>query len=174
LPVVIGLAGKRGSGKSTIARRLAKEHGFVHASFGDAVRREAVARALSTDTPTLQSLGRALIDEWGWIRFCQAVMDSIPESPRIVIDGIRHADAVKTLRHLVAPSRFELVFVQLAHEMRLERIRDRGRIGDSDAIVDSDPVELEVESLHALAAFEVDGNDDKAAALISRWCQRIS
>lgn len=174
MSVIIGLAGRRGAGKSTIARRLATEHGFDCASFGDIVRQEALARSLPTSTSSLQAVGRTLIDEWGWPRFCQAVLGNIPRTSQGIIDGIRHVAAIESLRGLVAPSRFELVFIHLAEDLRLARIRMRRRVGDDDARVEFDPVEQEVDSLRSLAAFEVDGGDDKAAESIARWCRSIS
>ena len=38
---VIGLAGKAGSGKSTVARHLVKQYGYVEIALADAVKRIA-------------------------------------------------------------------------------------------------------------------------------------
>lgn len=169
--LIVGLTGRRGSGKSTIARRLVEGYGFVRASFGDVVRDEAIARSLSTDMPTLQALGRRLIDEWGWTLFCQKATAGTYDARRVVIDGIRHLGALETLRGLVSPMPLMLVFVRLEESHRFDRLRTRGRAGDVDARVENDPVEQEVDSLRALADFEVDGSDEHAAEAIVRWCQ---
>ena len=167
--VIVGLAGRRGCGKSTIGRRLEQEHGFAFVSFGDVVRREAVARSLPIDTPALQTLGRRLIDEWGWERFCRAVLAGASVPDKVVIEGIRHRLAVEALRGLLAPDHFRLVFIQIAEQQRLVRLRLRGRPGDSDAGTDSDSIEQEVDSLRGLAEFEVSGEDECAADLVAKW-----
>lgn len=169
--LIVGLTGKRGSGKSTIAHQLVEEYGFARASFGDLVRDEAIARSLPTDVATLQTLGRTLIDEWGWTKFCQAAIAGTRDASKVVIDGIRHVGALETIRRLVAPVPLILVFVHLDESRRLMRLRVRGRIGDTDAGVESDPVEQEVDSLRALADFEIDGGDECAAVAIARWFQ---
>jgi adenylate kinase family enzyme len=167
--LLVGLTGKRGSGKSTIARRLAQRYGFACTSFGDVVRREAIARALLSDMPTLQALGQQLINEWGWTRFCQATLAGTHDSSNVVIDGIRHIHALETLRSLVAPAPLMLVYVQLDETHRVARLRARGRAGDTDPRVENDPVEQEVDSLRALASLTVTGSDESSADSIAQW-----
>src|SRR5574341_206680 len=97
-------------------------------SFGDHVRAEA--RRLGLDDSArevLQAVGEALIGA-GWERFCRSVLaqaDWTPGRP-LVIDGVRHVQAVETLRPLVAPAALRLVYLEVPESVRERRLRNRG------------------------------------------------
>lgn len=150
---VIGIAGRRGSGKTTVASSLAA-HGFTPTAFGDVVRREAAMRALACTTPVLQRIGNELIAAWGWPRFCDEVISAAQGASLIVVDGFRHADPVTHFRNQFG-ERFKLVFLDVDEATRVERLRARK---DFDPASDNHPVEREVDELRALADVAVESN----------------
>lgn len=124
---VIGFSGAIASGKTTLARKLAEEEGFVYASFGDFVRYEATKLGYDpSNRELLQDHGSKLIEE-GWERFCLAVLEFAGWVPSrgLVIDGIRHGEAVEALRRIVSPQPFYLVYVLIDEKVRNIRLQQR-------------------------------------------------
>jgi hypothetical protein len=58
----------------------------------------------------------------GWHAFCGAVLDEALWAPgrSVILDGVRHAEALSTLRDLVSPQRVVLVFVDTPDMVRAE------------------------------------------------------
>jgi hypothetical protein len=169
--LVVGLAGRRGSGKSTIAAELQRDFGFARVSFGDYVRGVAKERELPLELASLEALGRALIDELGWARFCRAVLTGTESSPRVVVDGIRHVGARTTMRNLVAPGRFAVAFVQIDEAVRKRRLAARARPGDA---IHGGEMSDDLDQLHREAEIVVDGDRADAARRILSCADRWS
>jgi len=118
--IVVGFAGAIGSGKTAISTAIAEARNLPRVSFGDFVRAEARRRGLDdTSREVLQGLGEVLIVE-GWEAFCAKVLDQAAWQPgqSLVVEGIRHAAAVHTLRAIVAPVPFVLIFLNADEETR--------------------------------------------------------
>jgi dephospho-CoA kinase len=133
-PCVLAFAGPIGSGKSAVSAAVAAELGWPRASFGDCVREEARRRgldALSRDV--LQALGETLIGE-GWDAFCSGVLQNSGWRPgsHLVVDGVRHVEAITTLRKLTAPSSLYLVYLEAPEEARVQRLRARGVVDGAE------------------------------------------
>lgn len=128
---VIGVAGGIGSGKTVFARLLAERLGAAVVSFGDYVRGEAAQRGLDGDRETLQLLGERLIAELGWPVFTAAVLAPWDRQTHLVVEGVRHVDAVSAIGAAVAPHMFRLVFLEADAALRTARIaaRDSGADG---------------------------------------------
>lgn len=166
--IVVGLAGHSGSGKSTTARRLAEQYGFALTSFGDIVRTEAKVRGLGEDISTLQELGQSLIHEWGWERFCETVLSGKSSTQKLIVDGIRHSAAANTLRQLVAPGKFILIFINSDEHVRRQRLALRSNMQDHKSASDDHPVKHGIDELRGQAEIVVDGANDSPAELIAR------
>jgi cytidylate kinase len=125
--VAVGVSGRIGSGKTTLAQALAVRMECGYASFGDYVRSVALARELNvSERKVLQDVGDELIAA-GWLPFCRAMLDhSGYAGGSVVVDGIRHREAVTTLAQIVAPLPFRLLAVYIDSERRDRRLRDRG------------------------------------------------
>ena len=124
-PTVIGFSGRIKSGKTTVSQAVADVLSLPRASFGDFVRAEAQRRGLDGESRSvLQNLGELLIDQ-GWLRFCQDVLATVDWQPgnSLVVDGIRHAAAVRTLSRIVDPLPFVLVHVAVDEEIRQHRFQ---------------------------------------------------
>ena len=71
----------------------------------------------------LQYLGASLIEK-GVDDFCRAVLAHYGwnAGEPLIIDGIRHAEVVESLRKLVAPLELRVVFLDVQDEDRLKRL----------------------------------------------------
>jgi len=78
----------------------------------------------------------------------------------LVIDGIRHVEAIDTLRQLVAPSKLLLVFVDISELEHEARLRQRGLTKDEKLErVETHSTEAQVRAmLPGIADLTVDGN----------------
>ena len=122
--MILGFSGKIKSGKTTVAEAVASELGIARASFGDYVRSVAYERGLDkNDRDTLQNVGESLIQS-GWTQFCTDVLEAANwrGGDSIVVDGIRHEQAIVTIKEITTPQPFRLVHVEVADELRLERL----------------------------------------------------
>jgi hypothetical protein len=118
-PMVLVFAGRLASGKSTLSAGVAGALGWPYVSFGEYVRQVARSRGLDWSRHVLQELGAALIGQ-DCEGFCRAVLgqtDWDPGQP-LVIDGLRHVEAVDVLRQLVAPSTLLLIFITVNEPAR--------------------------------------------------------
>ena len=140
-PLVVGFAGRIGSGKSTISAEVAKTLGWPRASFGDYVRTIARNAGLEESREVLQEIGSSLIER-GVDDFCRAVLaqSGWNAGEPLVIDGIRHAEVITALRKLVAPLEMRVVYLDVKDEKRLDNLRKR-----EDAV----PETLELVEAHA-------------------------
>lgn len=124
LSVAVGFSGKIKSGKTTISQRVADQFGTKRASFGDFVRSICLSKQLNVASrDVLQAVGEATINEQGWPKFCASLLefsDWEPNNP-IVIDGIRHTEALHHLRVLLAPLQLVLVYVDVSQAIQDDR-----------------------------------------------------
>jgi dephospho-CoA kinase len=170
--VILGFAGAIGSGKSTISSAVADTCGLSRVSFGDYVREQTKERGLdATAREALQAVGESLISE-GWVPFCKSVLATArwTRNQSLVIDGIRHVEAVETLRMLVAPTPFRLIFLLTNEEIRHARLLERGIVyGEKQRQVEAHPTERELPTLLASVAdycIHADGTKDEVIARI--------
>lgn len=120
--IVVGFAGKIGSGKTTLSSRVAESLGWPYASFGAYVRAVAHQRGLDESREVLQEIGASLVKDPE--TFCREILDQAawrPGSP-LIIDGVRHVEVVEALRRLVAPSSLRIVFIQVTDKARVSRL----------------------------------------------------
>ena len=153
--VVIGLSGQLGSGKSTIARGLARAMHCDSASFGEYVRWLARRGEYYVDRQTLQYLGQDELDSRGAEQFCIDMLgQQVPNfgpGNRLVIDGVRHLAIARALRALLRPSEFFLIYMSVDNRVRFNRITMREISGgDGESLrklveeLDLHPTEVEV------------------------------
>lgn len=120
---VLALAGAPASGKTTVARAVAKRTGGRRVGFGDLIRAEAAGRGDALDRGALQRIGQRLLEELGPEAFCLAALrcaGATLEDRRVVWDGLRHVRVHAALCSLYdLPVR--LVYLQPPTEPRRER-----------------------------------------------------
>jgi dephospho-CoA kinase len=127
--VVVALSGRTKSGKSTVAEAFAERLGWPNASFGNFVRSEAASRGIGETREELQDLGEALIEDLGWEEFCLRTLrhgeldgNSVP----CIVDGVRHVNALTTLRKIFQPIPVHLVHLEVPDELRDTRLAADG------------------------------------------------
>ena len=126
-PIVLSFAGSIASGKSTLSIEAASSLGWSRISFGDYVRTVARRQGLGESRKVLQAVGASLINQ-GMEQFCRSVLAQVnwEFGQPLVVDGIRHAEAIDTLRRLVAPLELVLVFIAANELTREARLIHRG------------------------------------------------
>jgi len=161
----LGLAGRIGSGKTSLSAELSVRLDCPRASFGDFVRTVAEQRGLDAGSrDVLQALGDELIAE-GWEPFCRGVLALAGyESGAVVIDGIRHHEAAATLRRILSPVQLYVVGVSSPDEDRLLRLADRGLTLDEVRRADLHSNEGEVLGVLGMADVVVDRRSSPAEA----------
>lgn len=171
---MVGLAGKLGSGKSSVGHRLADALNAPLASFGAYVRSIADERALVHSREVLQALGEELLRTLGPLTFASQVVDSSGwkgQGP-LVVEGIRHVDIVSALREGNRETPFLLVYLEVPEELRLSRLEARDRLSPSQvAVYESHSTESDVVSrLRQIADLVVEAGadvDTTVAAVLS-------
>lgn len=122
---IIGLVGRQGSGKGTIAKLLQKEYGAklfrFSAILGDVLSRIAVEKTREN----LIALSEALRKTFGEDVLAYAIERDAATSDAdvVVIDGIRRVEDIAALEPL---PQFKLIFVDAPAKLRYERMRGRG------------------------------------------------
>jgi cytidylate kinase len=158
--LVVCFAGKIGSGKSSVSRRLGEGLAWPRAAFGDYLRAEICRLGGDPDSrEQLQDLGQRLVEEDS-SQFCSAVMTSSGFAPGgdLLLDGIRHVEIQRIVAELARPSQTKLIYLAASEDERLRRVA--GRVDGAGDFVRASThrVETELEtSLPKIADILIDG-----------------
>jgi dephospho-CoA kinase len=123
-PLVIGLAGPNAAGKGEVARLL-QERGYAYHSLSDVVREESLRRGLTTEREDLISVGRDMRRRGGTGVLAEWILERL--TPPCIVDSVRNPGEVEVLKGVEG---FHLLGVDASPEVRLRRLRERGRPGD--------------------------------------------
>lgn len=152
---IICISGEIASGKTTLAKALAEHlENTVVRSFGDVVRRRARNDGKPLDRATLQALGLFLVAA-GWPSFVDALLEDLP--PRIevlVVEGIRHREAVDEIARRNLSDKLLTVYLQVDQPVHSARQRGRGESLRSR----KHPVESSLGEVQATADLVIDGS----------------
>lgn len=155
----IALSGRSGSGKTTVAEYLVKEHGYIRCSTGVACR-ELCKRLFGTESKTiLNKVTDALkaVDPDVWLR---AALSSLEEARPAVFDSMRFATDYAFLQH----RGFALWRIEAPLAIRLIRMGERGQIVSPED--DKHPAEIELDG-HRFDQL-VDNSEEGLDALYQR------
>lgn len=176
-PVTLAFAGRIKSGKSTISQAVSTKLGWKRASFGDYVRKQAALRGIDQSRESLQGLGAKLVDE-GWEKFCLQVLKQADwkKGDSITVDGVRHMQALETLRKITLPAETLLVFVKTDERTWRERLNKEGIGTENLKSFESHSTEKEVAALSRVADFVVEGGQSPGQTVdsIIKWIGKIT
>lgn len=154
-------AGRFGSGKTTLARATAVTLHGGYAGFGATIKRIAIERSLGITRDNLQTLGEELVRD-APEELCRRVLaEREPHnSERLIIDGLRHKEIYDILRRLSEPKRLICIFVTLADDIRIRRIKAREPLLDSQiGDIDAHSTEVQVNTgIRSLADITIDNS----------------
>ncbi len=127
--LVIGLAGRIGSGKGTVADYLRKRYGAEQFVYSDILGNILEHLGLPVTRPNLQQLGEVLREELGRDILVNAMKAKILRGRKEVrlIDGIRYVNEVEMLRTF--PHSL-LLFMHAPLEVRYQRAKRRAEKGE--------------------------------------------
>ena len=128
--LIVGLTGPNASGKSEVAVHL-QRLGFACHSLSDIVREEASARGLDHSRAHLIAVGNDLRRVGGPGVLASRIRSRLAQ--RDVVDSIRNPAEVEELRRVPG---FHLLGLDASVELRFERSRRRGRLGDGECLED--------------------------------------
>ena len=159
--MIIGITGKSGAGKGTVAEYL-KQRGFVYHSLSDVLRSELKARRQAENLPNLIALGNKLRTAGGPGVLGQKIAEAIKNNneENSLVDSIRNPAEIMELKQ--AFNGFKLIAVDAPLAMRHQRISRRGRPGD----------EISLEEFTKLDAKELKSNDSNAQQILE--CIRLA
>jgi predicted RNA binding protein with dsRBD fold (UPF0201 family)/adenylate kinase family enzyme len=133
---VIAFVGMPGAGK-TEASNVAREMGIPVVVMGDVLREEVKTRGLPPTDENIGSVAKQLRKEEGMDSIAKRCIPRIKayegKSDVVVVDGIRGIAEVETFKKEFDDN-FTLVKVDAPFELRLERLKGRGRSDDAGSV----------------------------------------
>ncbi len=180
--MIIGVSGRNGSGKGEVGRFL-RERSFYALSLSDVIRDELRKRDLAATRERMIETGTALREAHGEGVLAERVARQFLPDRNYLVDSIRHPAEVEVLRSKT--DRFHLIWVDADEEIRLERLRARGREGDPQSLEElralegrelgsSDPAAQQLLAVERLADFTIgnDGTIEELHAQVQRILER--
>ena len=158
---ILGFAGLIGVGKSALSEAVAARLGWKLTRSGQVLRDEATRRGLDfISRRVLQDLGQEYIDE-DRENFCKKLLKAADWHPgeNLIVDAIRHVEAIETLKVITAPSDFKLVYILLEDPIRRARMGSNAS-DESLNSADNHPAESQARDvLPYIADITINGSD---------------
>jgi dephospho-CoA kinase len=155
--IVIGVAGRIGSGKSFAAHYLEQHFGFQYLRYSLVLA--DWFKADPTVKSRLQEVGWGVMsgDRQGELN--RRLIALIDRKSDCAVDGLRHRIDYESLRSEFASqfSKFSLIYIDTPPEIRFERVHDRYQTYDEFLAADSHPVESNIDALVPLASAVLPG-----------------
>ena len=125
--MILGVSGLNGAGKGEVVDFLASQ-GFNALSLSDVIRDELEERGLEPTRERMIETGNAIRAAEGQAGLATRLAAKFEAGRDYVVDSIRHPAEAEALRALADD--FRLIWVDSAEDVRFERMRQRGRVGD--------------------------------------------
>lgn len=112
MKLLLGLVGTAGSGKTTIAKHLCIQHGFIRTAFGDSLKQMLLDAGMCTHNELyvektsqsrwlLQKIGtdifRKQVDQLFWVKKTSEYIKSLNGNSKVVIDDIRFPEEAQMI-----------------------------------------------------------------------------
>ena len=165
--LVLGITGKRGCGKDTVAHHLREKYGFNVLIYTDHVLApllEAQGKQVTRDN--LINLATDLRKQDGPAALTEMISERITSEGFWCISGVRLPEEVDFLRGFYGQN-FKLMNVNCSDEKRYERLKSRGTKGEANITfeqfqeTDKKVTEAPINETMKLADFEVDNDKEK-------------
>lgn len=170
--MVIGLSGKVGSGKSSLAKALVDKTGHSHVSFGDFVRKQAKDEGQDPSSrEVLQQIGEKFINK-DIEKFCIDVLGQIDwKSQNIfIVEGIRHLEVLKTLKRILKSHDVVLIYLEIDENERKKRLN----LTDKDLNkIDSHSTEIQLDDILKSEADLVINGNLELATIVNKIIHRF-
>jgi dephospho-CoA kinase len=152
--LVVGIAGRIGSGKTTVGRYLESRYGFQYIRYS-----EVLADWLAKDPESrthLQKVGWEVMAGGMQAELNRRLIARIRPDVDVAVDGLRHPLDSESLKNTFSDS-FYLIYIDSPSRQRFERLNQKGNYADFDSFTaaDSHPVEQQIESLRSNATLVV-------------------
>lgn len=161
LPLVLGISGPIGAGKTTAARFIESD-GFAYSRFSQVIDDEIIKQGLIPDRETRQKIGWKINRDKGQRWLCEQVLERVGGADKVVIDGLRFPED-----HAYFFERFSTRFVHLhiraPEAVRCARLESLGVSKEQFAAAMKQPTESSVDQLAELASAIVENNESIAA-----------
>lgn len=131
-PIVLGLTGKNASGKGTVAEILKKKD-FIYHSLSDSLRDELNSLKKEETRENLIEIGNKLREKGGPGVLADKLLPKLNSDSNHIVDSIRNPFEVISLRKGTLFGSFILISVDANARLRYDRLRSRGRTGDTDS-----------------------------------------
>ena len=154
-PLVIGITGRIGAGKTSVGKYLSSAYGFHYARYS-----QVLSDWLAKDPGS-----KAHLQKVGWEVMAggmQAVLNArlisqLPAQSDCAVDGLRHSLDYDSLNTAFSPG-FYLLYVSGPSELRWRRLQSRYPTLDDFRQADSHPVEQQIDSLRDMAFAVLDNS----------------
>jgi cytidylate kinase len=167
---IIAFSGLPQTGKTTLARLLARELKCKFVSFGDFVRQEAISRGIPNATrQELQDLGQSLVTKD--VRdFCEKVLGTVKFSigEQIVLDGVRHKEVLHVISEIAVGEPIKLIYVTVSKKTRSYRTRQDLDLDSIDAHIVESEAKAQLRSIADLV-IENESNESEALLALVNW-----
>jgi len=152
--IVIGVAGRIGSGKSFAAHHLEQHFGFQYLRYSlvlaDWFKADPAAKSY------LQEVGWGVMSSDRQRELNRRLIALVDRKNDRAVDGLRHPIDYDSLKNEFA-FQFALIYIDTPPEIRFGRLRDRYQTYDEFLAADSHPVESNIDSLVPLASVVLSG-----------------
>lgn len=150
VPIVVGIAGRIGSGKTTIAQHLEQKLGFQYLRYSQVLA--DWFKANPADKNQLQELGGAVMLNPAMQReLNRQLIERIEPARNAAIDGLRHYIDYQSLRAKFG-NHFFLLFLDAPAEIRFKRLLHRFETVQLFRDADTRSVESHIDSLRSVAS----------------------
>ncbi len=129
MKVVIGLSGRIGAGKGTVADYLAENYGAQGCRFSDILVDLLKRLHIPAERKALQKMGSTLRSIFGDEVLINALKKDLEEacSEMLMVDGVRYPNEIDMLKSF---DKSILFFVEAPPEIRFERVKKRAEKGE--------------------------------------------
>lgn len=154
-PVIVGVTGRIGAGKTSVAKYLSTTHGFHYVRYSQVL---SEWRAKDPDSKKhLQAVGWEVMGGGMQAELNARLIAQIPPQSECAVDGLRHPTDFDCLSKAF-PSRFYLLFIDCEQEMRWQRLQTRYPHFEDFRLADSHPVEQQIQALRGNAFGSINNN----------------